>query len=107
MVSHVITVSVSADNLRRHVLAWVTLRVAPMIGKLIIFAILIVSLYAVFIRLKTRITGAPDPTPAQPQLEKSRKKGWLGDDFRISKIHMIITFLAALYLIWALITLYR
>ncbi|NBP49569.1 MAG: hypothetical protein EBU63_09530 [Alphaproteobacteria bacterium] len=82
MVSHVITASVSADNLRRHVLAWVTLRVAPMIGKLIIFAILI-------------------------QLEKNRKKGWLGDDIRISKIHMIITFLATLYLIWALITLYR
>ena len=71
-----------------------------MIGKLIIFAILILSLYAVFIRLKTRITGASDPGPTRPQLEKNRKKGWLGDDIRISKIHMIITFLAALYLIW-------
>jgi len=78
-----------------------------MIGKLIIFAILIVLLYAVFIRLKTRITGGADPAPARPQLEKNRKKGWLGDDVRISKIQLTITFLAALYLIWAIITLYR
>ena len=77
----------------------------PMFGKLIIFAILGVSLYALFIRMKTRITGAP--TPAPQQIVKRGKKGWLGDDVRISKIQIIISVLAALYLIWAIITLYR
>ena len=76
-----------------------------MFGKLIIFAILGVSLYALFIRLKTRLTGAPLPAPQQ--VDKRRKKNWLGDDVRISKIQIIISVLAALYLIWAIITLYR
>jgi hypothetical protein len=77
----------------------------PMFGKLIIFAILGVLLYALFIRLKTRITGALPP--AQQQINKHGKTSWLGDDVRISKIHIIISVLAALYLIWAIITLYR
>jgi hypothetical protein len=77
----------------------------PMFGKLIIFAILGVSLYALFMRLKTRITGAPPPTPRQ--IDKRSKKSWLGDDVRISKIQIIISVLAALYLVWAIITLYR
>ena len=76
-----------------------------MFGKLIIFAILGVSLYALFIRLQTRLTGAPPPAPHQ--IDKRRKKNWLGDDVRISKIQIIISVLAALYLIWAIITLYR
>ena len=76
-----------------------------MFGKLIIFAILGVSLYALFIRLKTRLTGAPHPAPQQ--IAKRGKKSWLGDDVRISKIQIIISVLAALYLIWAIITLYR
>ena len=77
----------------------------PMFGKLIIFAILGVSLYALFMRLKTRITGAPPTTPRQ--IDKRSKKSWLGDDVRISKIQIIISVLAALYLVWAIITLYR
>jgi hypothetical protein len=77
----------------------------PMFGKLIIFAILGVSLYALFMRLKTRITGAAPPAPQQ--IAKRGKKSWLGDDVRISKIQIIISVLAALYLIWAIITLYR
>jgi hypothetical protein len=77
----------------------------PMFGKLIIFAILGVSLYALLIRLKTRLTGVPPPAPKQ--IDKCRKKNWLGDDVRISKIQIIISALAALYLIWAIITLYR
>ena len=76
-----------------------------MFGKLIIFAILGVLLYALFIRMKTRITGAPRPAPQQ--IDKRGKKGWLGNDVRISKIQIIISALAALYLIWAIITLYR
>ena len=76
-----------------------------MFGKLIIFAILGVSLYALFIHLKTRLTGAPPAAPQQ--IDKRRKKNWLGDDVRISKIQIIISVLAALYLIWAIITLYR
>ena len=76
-----------------------------MFGKLIIFAILGVSLYALFIRLKTRLTGALPIAPQQ--IDKRRKKNWLGDDVRISKIQIIISVLAALYLIWAIITLYR
>ena len=77
----------------------------PMFGKLIIFAILGVSLYALFIRIKTRIIGAPPP--ASQQIDKRGKKSWLGNDARISKIQIIISALAALYLIWAIITLYR
>jgi hypothetical protein len=76
-----------------------------MFGKLIIFAILGVSLYAVFIRMKTRITGAPPPAPQQ--IDKRGKKSWLGNDARISKTQIIISALAALYLIWAIVTLYR
>jgi hypothetical protein len=41
------------------------------------------------------------------QIAKRGKKSWLGDDVRISKIQIIISVLAALYLIWAIITLYR
>ena len=77
----------------------------PMFGKLIIFAILGVLLYALFIRTKTRITGAPPPAPQQ--IDKRGKKRRLGNDVRISKIQIIISALAALYLIWAIITLYR
>ena len=76
-----------------------------MFGKLIIFAILGVSLYALFIRMKKRMIGAPPPAPQQ--IDKRGKKSWLGDDVRISKIQIIISVLAALYLIWAIITLYR
>lgn len=43
-----------------------------MFGKLIIFAILGVSLYALFIRLKTRLTGAPPPAPQK--IDKRGKK---------------------------------
>jgi hypothetical protein len=77
----------------------------PMFGKLIIFAILGVLLYALFIRMKTRITGASPPTPQQ--IDKHGEKSWLGKDVRISKIQIIISALAVLYLIWAIITLYR
>ena len=77
----------------------------PMFGKLIIFAILGVLLYALFIKMKTRITGAPPPAPQQ--INKNGKKSWFGNDVRISKIQIIICALAALYLIWAIITLYR
>ena len=76
-----------------------------MFGKLIIFVILGVLLYALFIRMKTRITGALPPAPQQ--IDKRGKKSWLGDDVRISKIQIIISVLAALCLIWAIITLYR
>ena len=77
-----------------------------MFGKLIIFAVLGVSLYALFIRMKTRITGAPPPAPKQID-KRGKKKSWLGNDVRISKVQIIISVLAALYLIWAIITLYR
>ena len=77
----------------------------PMFGKLIIFAILGVLLYALFIRMKKRITGTPPPAPQH--IDKRSKKSWLGNDVRISKIQIIISALAALYLIWAIITLYR
>ena len=77
----------------------------PMFGKLIIFAILGVLLYTLFIRMKTRITGTPPPAPQK--IDKRGKKSWLGNDVRISKIQIIISALAALYLIWAVITLYR
>ena len=79
--------------------------VVQMFGKLIIFAILGVSIYALFIRMKTRITGAPPPAPQQ--IDQRKKKSWLGNDVRVSKIQIIISALAALYLIWAIITLYR
>ena len=76
-----------------------------MFGKFIIFAILAVSLYALFIRLKTRITGAPIEDRSQP--DKHPKKRFFGNLVGINKIHLIITFLAALYLIWAVITFYH
>ena len=76
-----------------------------MFGKFIIFAILAVSLYALFIRLKMRINGSP--AKEKTQLEKHPKKKFFGNDIRLNKIHLIISFLAALYLIWAVITLYR
>ena len=83
----------------------IKLRMVPMFGKLIIFAIVGVSLYALFIRMKIGITGAPPPAPQQ--INKGSKKSWFGNDVRISKIQIIISALAALYLIWAIITLYR
>ena len=76
-----------------------------MFGKFIIFAILAVSLYALFIRLKTRINGTPNDGKSEPN--KHLKKRLFGDVFKTKKIHLIISFLAALYLIWAVITLYR
>ena len=76
-----------------------------MFGKFIIFAILAVSLYALFVRLKTRINGAPIEEKSQP--DRHQKKRLFGDFVRINKAHLIISFLAALYLIWAVITLYR
>ena len=65
-----------------------------MFGKLIIFAILGVSLYALFIRLKTRLTGAPPPAPQK--IDKRGKKSWLGNDVRISKIQILIRYPFAL-----------
>ena len=76
-----------------------------MFGKFIIFAILAVSLYALFIRLKMRISGSP--SKEKPQIEKHPKKRFFGNDIGLNKIHLVISFLAALYLIWAVITLYR
>ncbi len=76
-----------------------------MFGKFIIFAILAISLYALFIRLKMRINGSP--IKEKTQLEKHSKKGFFVNDIGLNKIHVIISFLAALYLIWAVITLYR
>ena len=76
-----------------------------MFGKFVIFAILAVCLYALFIRLKMRINGSPIKEKTQP--EKHPKKRVFVNDIRLNKIHFIISFLAALYLIWAVITLYR
>ena len=76
-----------------------------MFGKFIIFAILAVSLYALFIRLKMRIYDSP--IKERTQLEKHPKKRFFGNDIGLNKIHLIISFLAALYLIWAVITLYK
>ena len=76
-----------------------------MFGKFIIFAILAVSLYALFIRLKMRIYDSP--IKERTQLEKHPKKRFFGNDIGLNKTHVIISFLAALYLIWAVITLYR
>ena len=76
-----------------------------MFGKFIIFAILAVSLYALFIRLKMRLYGSP--IKEKTQLEKNSKKRFFGNDIGLNKTHVIISFLAALYLIWAVITLYR
>ena len=75
-----------------------------MFGKFIIFAILAVSLYALFIRLKMRIYGTL--IKEKTQLEKHSKKRFFGNDIGLNKTHVIISFLAAVYLIWAIITLY-
>ena len=76
-----------------------------MFGKFIIFAILGVSLYALFIRLKIRVNGSP--LKEKTQFEEHHKKRFFGNDIGLNNIHLIISFLAALYLIWAVITLYR
>lgn len=76
-----------------------------MFGKFIIFAILAVLLYSLFIRMKARINNAPNED--KQKLVTLPSKRAFGKNFRISKIQMIITFLAVLYLIWAIITLYR
>jgi hypothetical protein len=75
-----------------------------MIGKLIILAIVGVLGYAVYLRIKAKITG----TPLSEQKQKAVSfKGPLRGEIRVSKIQLIITALAALYLIWALASLYR
>jgi hypothetical protein len=75
-----------------------------MIGKLIILAIVGVLAYAVYLRIKAKITG----TPLSEQKQKAVSvKGPLRGEIRVSKIQLIITALAALYLIWALASLYR
>ena len=76
-----------------------------MFGKFIILAILAVSLYALFIRLKTRIGGSP--IKDKSQTEKHPKKSSFANVYGLNKIHLIISFLATVYLIWAIITLYR
>tara|TARA_B100001057_G_scaffold349447_1_gene350874 strand:- start:179 stop:409 length:231 start_codon:yes stop_codon:yes gene_type:complete len=76
-----------------------------MFGKFIIFTILGVSLYALFIRLKMRVNGSP--LKEKTQLEEHPKKRFFGNDIGLNNIHLIISFLAALYLIWAVVTLYR
>ncbi|MEK9848965.1 MAG: hypothetical protein VW665_00460 [Candidatus Puniceispirillum sp.] len=70
-----------------------------MVGKLIIFAILAVLAYSLFVRLKTKLTG--NATPATTASSKA------SGEIRISKIHLIITVLAVLYLLWAMSSLYR
>ena len=72
-----------------------------MIGKLIIFAIVGVIGYALYLRLKARLSGQLKD-PSLPV-----KSAGLRGDVRISKLHLILTGLALLYLIWAIITLYR
>ena len=76
-----------------------------MFGKLIIFAIVAVLIYSIFIRTKSRLANAPIENKRQHN--QPERKGLFNEDVKISKIHLIITFLAALYLIWAVITLYR
>ena len=76
-----------------------------MFGKFIILAILALSLYALFIRLKTRISGSPIKDKSQTEIHP--KKSFFAHVYGLNKIHLIISFLAALYLIWAVITLYR
>ena len=79
-----------------------------MIGKLIIFAIVGVIGYALFLRIKARISGQSDSSGRQRNDTSRPAKGaGLGGDVRISKLHLIITGLALLYLVWAVITLYR
>ena len=79
-----------------------------MIGKLIIFAIVGVIGYTLYLRLKARLSGQQDTSGHQikdPSLPV--KDASLRGDVRISKLHLILTGLALLYLIWAIITLYR
>ena len=76
-----------------------------MFGKIIIFAILAVFIYSIFIRIKSGLANAP--VEDKRQNNQSQRKNLLNDEIKISKIHLVITFLAALYLIWAIITLYR
>ena len=52
-----------------------------------------------------RINGSP--IKEKTKLEKHPKTRFFGNDIGFKKIHLIISFLAALYLIWAVITLYR
>ncbi len=79
-----------------------------MIGKLIIFAIVGVIGYALYLRIKARISGQPVASGRQlKDTSRPAKGGVLGGDVRISKLHLIITGLALLYLVWAVITLYR
>ena len=76
-----------------------------MFGKIIIFAILAVFIYSIFIKIKSGLANAP--VEDKRQNNQSQRKNLLNDEIKISKIHLVITFLAALYLIWAIITLYR
>ena len=79
-----------------------------MIGKLIIFAIVGVIGYALFLRIKARISGQSDSSGRQlNDTSRPAKGAGLAGDVRISKLHLIITGLALLYLVWAVITLYR
>jgi hypothetical protein len=79
-----------------------------MIGKLIIFAIVGVIGYALYLRIKARISGQPVASGRQlKDTSHPAKGGVLGGDVRIRKLHLIITGLALLYLVWAVITLYR
>ena len=67
-----------------------------MFGKLIIFAILGVLLYALFIRIKTRIIGAPPPASLRL---KSRSSTWgptmVGSDADSNSVGGIRTFARA------------
>ena len=76
-----------------------------MFGKFIILAIVAVLLYALFIRTKARITNATEQKTRPLDSPQQKRRFW--GSAHISKIHLIITFLALLYLIWAVTTLYR
>ena len=52
-----------------------------------------------------RVNGSP--LKEKTQLEEHPKKRFFGNDIGLNNIHLIISFLAALYLIWAVVTLYR
>ena len=79
-----------------------------MVGKLIIFAIVGVIGYALYLRLKARLSGQQDTSGNQlKDAPLPVKDAGLRGDVRISKLHLILTGLALLYLIWAIITLYR
>ncbi len=76
-----------------------------MFGKFIIFAILAVLVYSIFIRIKSGLVN--DPIENKRKNNQRQRKGLLNDEIKISKIQLLVTFLAVLYLIWAIITLYR